>query len=57
MRKSPEIIQPGEDYSGAAEKALITCKEEQPLMVDLLYKLFRYEVEKCPTVEEVLAHK
>lgn len=53
LSKPIEIVQP----DGAVEKALITSKAEQELMADLLYKLFQYEAEKRPSVEEVLAHK
>ncbi|RYP82135.1 hypothetical protein DL769_001740 [Monosporascus sp. CRB-8-3] len=57
LSKPIEIVQPGGDHNGAAQKVLITSKAEQGLMADLLYKLFRYEAEKRPSVEEVLAHE
>jgi serine/threonine-protein kinase SRPK3 len=49
------IIQSG-DQKGEVEKSLTTPTDEQALMADLLYKLFRWEPEERLTIEEVLAH-
>jgi serine/threonine-protein kinase SRPK3 len=57
LSKPIEIIHSGGDRNGEVQKALTTSKEEQSLMADLLYKLFRYEAEKRLSVEEVLAHE
>lgn len=57
LSKPMEIVRPGADCNGAAPTALITSKPEQRLMADLLYRLFRYETKKRPSIEEVLAHE
>jgi hypothetical protein len=57
LSKPIEIVQPGRNHNRAEQKALITPKAEQGLMADLPYRLFRYEAEKRPSVEVVLAHE
>lgn len=57
LSKTMETFLLGEDNKREEQKSLVTPKEEQELMADLLYKLFRYEPEKRLSAEEVLAHR
>lgn len=57
LSKPLEIVQPPEGQDRDAQTTLIISKEEQALMADLLYKLFRYEAGERPSVEEVLMHE
>lgn len=57
LSKPMEIVRPGNNHNGGPQKALTTSKAEQGLLANLLYSLFRYEAEKRPSVEEVLAHE
>lgn len=56
LSKPQEMVQLGKDDDEDTPRSLVTPKEEQELMADLLYKLFRYEPERRPSAEEVLAH-
>lgn len=57
LSKPQEIFRQGEGQNRDAHKRLITSKEEQTLMADLLYKLFRYDAGQRPSAEEVLMHE
>jgi hypothetical protein len=57
LNKPIEVIQPGQGRDETRRRALVTPVEEQRLMADLLYKLFRYEPGKRVAVDEVLAHE
>lgn len=57
LSKPREIFRQGEGQNRDAHKRLITSKEEQTLMADLLYKLFRYDAGQRPSAEEVLTHE
>lgn len=56
LSKPTETITQGEDQKEEVKKSLTTPTDEQALMADLLYKLFRWDPEKRLTTEEVLAH-
>jgi len=59
LRKPVEVFEPhGDgDHFEKVKKELITSMEEQKLIADLLYGLFRYDPEERLSTEEVLAHK
>ncbi|KAH8668787.1 kinase-like domain-containing protein [Xylariales sp. PMI_506] len=58
LSKPVGVVQRGQnDNSAATQRTLVTPKEEQESMADLLYTLFRYEPDKRPSVAEVLAHR
>ena len=56
LSKPMEVASLGQN-SLAKRMALVTPEEEQKLMADLLYQLFRYRPEERLSAEEVLAHK
>ncbi|POS72633.1 CMGC protein kinase [Diaporthe helianthi] len=56
LSKSTQTIVQGEGGKGESGKSLITPTDEQALMADLLYKLFRWDPEERLTIEEVLTH-
>lgn len=57
LSKPTETFLPGADGKQEEQKSLITPKAEQELIADLLYKMFRFEPEERPSVEEVLSHE
>ncbi|KAJ5618695.1 hypothetical protein N7528_006806 [Penicillium herquei] len=50
LSKPVEIVHP-------SPQKLVTSQEEQALVVDLLYRIFRYEPEQRPSVDDVLNHE
>lgn len=50
LSKPSEVVDP-------VKKVLSTDEKEQKLLADLLYRVFQYEPEKRPSVEEVLGHE
>ncbi|RKK95933.1 hypothetical protein BFJ71_g8109 [Fusarium oxysporum] len=57
LSKPMEIFDAGEKYKEGPKKSLETPEEEQKLMADLLYQLFKYDPCMRINAEEVLRHK
>ncbi|EXK27642.1 CMGC protein kinase [Fusarium oxysporum f. sp. lycopersici 4287] len=57
LSKPMEIFDAGEKYKEGPKKSLETPEEEQKLMADLLYQLFKYDPCMRTNAEGVLRHK